>query len=275
QTPERSQVQLEVNGAEIRVGSTVVIETPDEQTMVLYTVEGTAFVDNLVVPAGWKTTVPLQRQQDPDALPPALKPLVTTETFLTISGQWDSCERITDEDRVWLDTFIDVPEELLYQPIASTPEASNLCDTPEALAAAVGAGAGRCPGFVATSPLDGMRWGKQDFFWDPAPGATSYRVDIYDSAGNIAGTGSTASTNANVDTGTGDGVGGVAYTWQVTAIDANGRERCATEPVTIPRGAAPPEILNRGGGDGSGSGDDPDRGGGGAPCVPIPDLRNC
>jgi hypothetical protein len=36
-----------------------------------------------------------------------------------------------------------------------------------------------CRSFHATSPLNGLNYGENTFYWDAAPGATQYRVTVY------------------------------------------------------------------------------------------------
>lgn len=94
-----------------------------------------------------------------------------------------------------------------------------------------------CSKFRATSPLGGMAYGTETFYWDPAPGATSYVVVI---AGETATTGFDAGNNTNLTIATGEGsIGfGLQFTWSVAAL-LNGREVCQTQAVTIFRESAP------------------------------------
>lgn len=38
---------------------------------------------------------------------------------------------------------------------------------------------GSCSDFRLTSPLDGLAFGENTFYWDPYPGATSYRIKVF------------------------------------------------------------------------------------------------
>lgn len=40
-------------------------------------------------------------------------------------------------------------------------------------------GGGACTDFRLTSPLDGLAFGENTFYWDPYPGATSYRIKVF------------------------------------------------------------------------------------------------
>jgi LysM domain len=95
-----------------------------------------------------------------------------------------------------------------------------------------------CTPFQATSPLDGLPYGNATFFWNPAPGATSYRVNISGESGafSFAAPGSASSLTINV---TNEGIGfGFSFTWNVDAL-LNGQVVCSSSRVTIPREPAP------------------------------------
>jgi hypothetical protein len=91
-----------------------------------------------------------------------------------------------------------------------------------------------CKPFKATSPLDGLNYGTNSFYWDAAPGATSYRI-------NVQGAGSkeidAPTTTINFD------ISGAGFNPQLTwSVDAlfNGQVACSSQSVTIPRQWAPP-----------------------------------
>jgi len=100
-----------------------------------------------------------------------------------------------------------------------------------------------CSRFRATSPLDGLPYGSTTFYWDPAVGATGYRVNLYniDEAGGALvgsfGVGAdTTSVTANL---TIESVGyGFSFAWEVQAL-FNGQVVCTSTRATVPR-AAPP-----------------------------------
>jgi len=95
-----------------------------------------------------------------------------------------------------------------------------------------------CAPFQATSPLDGLPYGNATFFWNPAPGATSYRVNISGESGSFSfgAAGSSSSSTADV---TIEGIGfGFSFTWNVDAL-LNGQVVCSTPGVTIPRQPPP------------------------------------
>ncbi len=100
-----------------------------------------------------------------------------------------------------------------------------------------------CGSFRATSPLDGLSFGQNTFFWDAAPGATGYVVKVYNedekSGGQVAsfaaGAGQTNLTaNLTVET-----IGfGFAFSWEVQAL-YNGQVACTSQRYRVPRGSPP------------------------------------
>ncbi len=100
-----------------------------------------------------------------------------------------------------------------------------------------------CRPFRATSPLDGLNYGSNTFYWDGAVGVTSYRVNIYgiDEAGgrlvrsfDSRGTVTNLTADITVQT-TGYGF---KFAWDVQAL-LNGVVVCNSARATVPRGAPP------------------------------------
>jgi LysM repeat protein len=98
-----------------------------------------------------------------------------------------------------------------------------------------------CSRFRPTSPLDGLANGSNVFYWDPAPGATSYRVNIYNLS--IAGAPLMASyevsgllTHLQGDAGDGAVGGGFLFRWEAQALVSD-QVACSTS-VTVPRAVA-------------------------------------
>lgn len=98
-----------------------------------------------------------------------------------------------------------------------------------------------CFGFRPTSPLDGMSAGSTTFYWDGAPGAEYYRVNVYnlDKGGGLVASYVTPGpfTHVSGDTGVGALGEGFRFAWSVQAI-ANGQVVCATSPVAQWRAAS-------------------------------------
>jgi hypothetical protein len=103
-----------------------------------------------------------------------------------------------------------------------------------------------CGSFSLTSPLDGLPFGGVTFFWDSAPGATSYQLNIYQERdeGFINGP-LLASyvipaprTDISVDVGWPLSAHGIWFSWQVHAF-SGGQVICSSPRWSIWRGPAP------------------------------------
>jgi LysM repeat protein len=80
-----------------------------------------------------------------------------------------------------------------------------------------------CGGLAPTSPLDGMGNGNVTFYWNPAPSATSYRINFYsvDYGGiQVASfdTDNAFPTHLTVNTGLGTLGWGMSFSWEVQAL---------------------------------------------------------
>lgn len=105
-----------------------------------------------------------------------------------------------------------------------------------------------CGTFRPTSPLDGFNYGSNTLYWDPFPGATGYRVNIYNideangrqvASYTVNGTQTSITVDLTVET-----VGyGFSFAWDVQAV-VNGLVVCTTPRVTIPRGSPPQGASN-------------------------------
>ncbi len=98
-----------------------------------------------------------------------------------------------------------------------------------------------CSTFRATSPLDGLNYGSNTFYWDGAAGATSYRVNIYgmDEAKGalVRSFDSRASATSLTADITIETTGyGFKFAWEVQAL-YNGVVACISSRYTVPRGA--------------------------------------
>lgn len=98
-----------------------------------------------------------------------------------------------------------------------------------------------CGGFRPTSPLDGLPYGNAAFYWDGAPGATSYSVTIFNNANGRSVTYSTSGAETTLTGAANAAVlgDGFDFSWQVTAF-ANGVPICTTNRVNVPRAARGP-----------------------------------
>jgi murein DD-endopeptidase MepM/ murein hydrolase activator NlpD len=100
-----------------------------------------------------------------------------------------------------------------------------------------------CASFRATSPLDGLANGSNRFYWNPAPGATSYRVNIYNLQFGGFRTASYTTdgfnTNLEGDVGIGAAGPGFLFAWEVEALVSD-QVACRTPRQVMFREALPP-----------------------------------
>jgi hypothetical protein len=96
-----------------------------------------------------------------------------------------------------------------------------------------------CAPFRPTSPLDGLPNGVATFYWDGAPGATSYIVRVFNEQGVEVGTFPVSgTTNVQGDVSTGAIGGGFSFRWDVLAV-LNGRVVCTAPGTTMLRETPP------------------------------------
>ncbi|MEO8609796.1 MAG: LysM peptidoglycan-binding domain-containing protein [Chloroflexota bacterium] len=105
-----------------------------------------------------------------------------------------------------------------------------------------------CSKFRATSPLDGLPYGMATFYWDGAPGATGYRVNIFNQderGGALVGSFASQGTNTNLTADLSiESVGyGFSFAWEVQAI-YNEQVACGSLRYTVPRQAKPAPQSN-------------------------------
>lgn len=78
-----------------------------------------------------------------------------------------------------------------------------------------------CGTLAGTSPLGGMAYGDQTFYWNPTPGATSYRVNVYslDYGGRLVLSADVPATRTNLTMNVGSPAGnGFRFSWEVQAL---------------------------------------------------------
>lgn len=99
QGPENIDVTINANGADITIGSTIVLKTPTENTLQLMSVSGSAVIDGLVVPGGF--TVSTELSPDGNA----------------ISGSLSGFRAISDAELAELAVLESVNPEVLQYPV--------------------------------------------------------------------------------------------------------------------------------------------------------------
>jgi hypothetical protein len=225
QGPEDVQVSITANGVDVTLGSTIILKT-DDDTMYLMTVDGEAQANGLRIPEGYMAQSALDEEGQ--------------------GGPFGDRRRISREELEelgWLDGLpgtllnygLDVPTYDQVRPISTpAPQPTAAPGQPTPANPVANPGTVDCSTFRASSPLDGARFGFQTFYWDPAPGATSYRLTVVN-LGSIE----VPATQTTVDYDLA-GLGGVfSMTWFVEAL-SNGAVACRSLDVTIPRESPPP-----------------------------------
>lgn len=216
QGPNSVKVNINANGADITIGSTIVLRILPGNIAQLMVVSGEATLGGLVVPAGFTVTAPLS----PDGK--------------TLVGDWGSFRPLSQEELDDLQTLENIPPNLLHYPIV-IPTAEEIQAALELFAQGatssnpltLGAAASqvKCDAFKLTSPLGAWGQVSTTFYWDAAVGATSYRLHTPEGTVETASTNATVNlSNTNVDN----------LSWSVDAMVGD-QIACTAGPVTLIR----------------------------------------
>jgi hypothetical protein len=259
QGPDSMRVDLTVNGADISIGSTVVFRSLgysysdllDDELLVK---QFGSLLTGQDVPGDLQCNVMQIMIIDGDAeLNEDGLSLPTGFTAQTIncggadrsSGfvtPWGGSRPLTQEELDFLQTFNNIPPNLLDYPI----EVPTLADIQTLLQAFNSSGGGGddggvvpgpgsnqadCSGFKPTSPLGSMPGQDVQFYWDPAPGATRYVVRVYDGGGALTGEFPVDAPSTNVN-GNPSGKGNLS--WEVVAY-VDGQVACTTGRTSVIR----------------------------------------
>ncbi len=243
QSPEGYAIDLTANEASIRISSTVLLRTFIGEDglpyMEILVIDGEAVINNLVVPTGFSAIAPIGAPGEDNQLGDGS---VRPQDASVINGDWRGCRPITEDMRQQLLLLEGIPASVLHYLVDLPTDGIGICAPP----GAAGQGGNTssvpgvsCVGFRATSPLDGLNYGTNTFYWDPAPGATRYRVLIYDETGALVHSYETAGAETSLTGNVTDGQG-FSYSWEVQAL-AGDRVACTSSRVTILRGSRPPD----------------------------------
>lgn len=242
QAPAGLTARITVNGIDIAFESTIVLRTIPGEGLRLFVLNGGARVATVSIPPGFTVNIPLSDDgRQPSGAPTGLRPITGDER-----GQLSSLTNV-------------VPDEVVYDPLR-VPSAEEVQAIQSELNGAVGsvasgaaAGQANCSRFRPTSPLDGLAFGITNFYWDGAPGATSYRIKIYGPDGALRLTADTSNVTTTFAIDTGSPLGdGQTFSWNVEAL-VNGQVACVSGRVTLPRAIAAGQPVSGGGGSGGGS----------------------
>jgi hypothetical protein len=281
QGPENLTVSLSVNGADIEMGSLVTLQMASPTSILIVVHEGhVETADGLVIEQGQAVLVEMDeegniiswgepRPATPEELqtgdvvrraliaigsepgPPNIEDVSCGPDVVHTVTAGDNLFRIAERYGTTMGTILNAnglsnPNIVFVGQQLSIPCGNDSLppqqpqgDTPQPQPT----GGVDCTRFRATSPLDGLPYGLTTFFWDPAPGATGYRVNIYnlDGGGNrLAASFETggAATNLVADI-TNETVGqGFSFAWEVLAL-VNGQVACTSTRTTMQRTARP------------------------------------
>lgn len=224
QGPRDLEVDLTVNGANIRIGSTITIRNPDPRTLEITVIDGhvTILDENsqptgTVIRSGQRSTACLSEDGRQVTCP-----FSTPETLALDTYSRDVC------------TYQGIPGEILNYEIDQLcpgdpmPTTSVTVDTADDNTD--GATTSEIPGvdcssFDLVGPFEGITPRPTTFEWTEAPGATEYYVVFYDYNGNEAGAYLAEGTSATLNVG--DIPTGSELQWEVRAY-ANGEYACVT-----------------------------------------------
>lgn len=234
QGPDNVKVDITANGADIRLGSTIALRILEGNRVQLMVVDGEAQIGGLKIPAGF--TIFAQLGED----------------GTTITGDWTNFRALSPDELGELQGLENLPDNLLHYPI-TIPTEEDIQEALEAFSETsttnsntVGstttgpaAGTVNCDPFRPTSPLGGLPFGATTFYWDAAPGATSYRVNLYNGSGGLSSSYDVSAPQTSVVGDTSNLGGGFMFAWDVQAL-FNGQVACTSGRVTSFREAPQP-----------------------------------
>lgn len=225
QGPENITINLNINGAEIRLSSTMVVRITSENKMQVIVVSGAAYIGNLSIPAGFTVSAPLSADGQ------------------SLVGAWENLQPLSSAQLEQLQFLSALPVDGVLHYAISIPTQQQIQQTLASLGGGGGtarsgpaAASANCSRFRPTSPLGGMPFGTTTFFWDAAPGSTTYRLRIFNEAGTVVGTFDTSTDNTalTIDTGSGSIGEGFNFSWEVDAL-VNGQLACTTGRTVVVR----------------------------------------
>ena len=231
QSPNGLNANITANGANIRFTSSIAMFVSADNNLHIIVLDGGANMGGISIPAGFTLSVPLAPDGHGVASPPTgLRPITDGERgLLTLAAG-------------------DISKNLLYTPL-TVPTAEEVSATLVQInSAAAGAGqtttgpaSGKadCSRFKPTSPLGSLVNGSTPFYWDGAPGATTYRINVYSADGSLRSSNEINSNTTTLTVDTAGGIGdGTNFAWNVEAL-VDGQVACTTARVSLPRDAFP------------------------------------
>lgn len=184
----------------------------------------------------------VQQTESPQA--PLIHTVSSGETLFRIAQRYQTsipsimqANGLTDPRGIFVGQQLTIPEPGSGF-VGLPPEVSTVSTIAPTITAPTTSAAGDCSLFRATSPVGGSvphegGW----FYWDPAAGATSYRLTILAGGSTVMSAEIVGETRAFVQAGA---LGqSTSYTWNVTALN-NGQTLCTTSTASFTREAPDP-----------------------------------
>ena len=247
QGPDNISIDLNVNGADIHIGSTILIKIlPPGDIMEISVIDGEVIIDQpnrTVLRTGEKSTVCLS---EPDSLG-----VQGDADDRVVSCDWSEPEPMTEEDIGGWCVLGDLPEFTLNYRVPIDCE-EGLLDLPPSVIPPPPAPSDRivdgvnCTNFRQTSPLGSSQSAYIPFYWDPAVGADNYEVVFYNELGERTASFITPDGTPNIGIDTGIIGIGSQYTWEVIAYK-DGSPVCSTgvtEPLVRDAGLTPDDLIS-------------------------------
>ena len=241
QGPENYTVNLTINGADIRLGSTIVFRALPNGDIQLIVFDGHVTADGIVVPTGFTMTVSLDEEGNIDPTTwTDWRPLTAEELV-----EWQGLEDLSGDFlnyQIVLPTVAEI-NRILVALSRGGDDGDGGGDVVIGGATRGPAGDGvDCSGFSPTSPLGIMPYGEVSFTWTEVAGASGYQVVGYGGdGGEVASwprTEPTVSTQPGKSINTGEFGGGTDFFYEVRAF-VDGDLACTTARLPITREPEP------------------------------------
>ncbi len=127
QGPKSMTVNFTANETNIAIGSTITLTTPSEDMMELMVLDGEATLNGVVVPEGFKVTIPIgEGDANTTPTPTATSTAQATET----SEGLENCQEMTADDLQAIQALGNIPWQLLNYPIEMPDRREPDCRKP-------------------------------------------------------------------------------------------------------------------------------------------------
>jgi hypothetical protein len=237
QAPEGVNASITVNGVDLRFDGSIVLHVSPENIMQLVVLSGGGNAGGVSVPAGFTLNIPLSADG------------------LSSGGNATGLRPINDGERGFLTPVTAaISGDLLYTAL-TVPTQEEVGQILAGLNGASGAqvvsgpasGQADCGRFKPTSPLAVMPLGVAPFYWDAAPGATAYRINLYGADGGLVTSIDSAASSTTFQIDTNGFGGGSNFSWSVDAF-VDGQLACSSGRVNVVRDLFPQTVSDGSGG---------------------------